>query len=351
MTVRWGVIGAGGHADRRFIPELLKTAKNSELVAVMDINPDALKRVAEKYDVPNAYDNEEDLASNDQVDVVYIATPQNLHHQQVLLAASHGKHVLCEKPLGISLEQVEEMMEACAKAGVKFGSDYNMRMNVYNQKAKELVTTGKLGQVVMGRAQLTCWYPPIPGAWRQDITISHGGSLIDMGTHCIDLLEYIIGTKAVQVTGFQTTLTHDYNIEDTSTILLEFANGAHGIVDNYFNVPDEAAKNFLEIAGTKGTIFASGTVGQDPTGTMTSILMAEEKGYQADQVRDEETGAEKVTYDLEPQWTYGTIGKLFAEAVEQDKEPPVPADVGYHNLKVVLAAYEAVRTGCTVDIE
>jgi predicted dehydrogenase len=351
MTVRWGVIGAGGHADRRFIPELLKTAENSELVAVMDINPDALRRVAEKYGVPNAYDNEDDLASNDQVDVVYIATPQHLHHRQVLLAASHGKHVLCEKPLGISLEQVEEMMEACAEAGVKFGSDYNMRMNVYNQKAKELVATGKLGQVVMGRAQLTCWYPPIPGAWRQDIAISHGGSLIDMGTHCIDLLEYIIGTKAVRVTGFQTTLTHSYDIEDTSTILLEFANGAHGIIDNYFNIPDEAAKNYLEVAGTKGAIFASGTVGQDPTGTMTSILMAEEKGYQANQVRDEGTDVKEVAYDLEPQWTYGTIGKLFAEAVEQDGEPPVPADVGYHNLKVVLAAYEVVRTGCTVNIE
>jgi predicted dehydrogenase len=351
MTVRWGVIGAGGHADRRFIPELLKTADNSKLVAVMDIDPAALSRVQEKYDVPYAYDREEDLVSNNEVDVVYIATPQNLHHAQVLLAAEHGKHILCEKPLGISLQQVEEMMEACEQAGVLFGADYNMRMHAYNLKAKELVSQGKVGRPVMGRAQLTCWYPPIPGAWRQDRAISHGGSLIDMGTHCIDLLEYIMETRAVRVTGFQTSLVHDYDVEDTSTILLEFANGAHGIVDNYFNVPDEAAKNFLEIAGTKGTISAAGTVGQDPTGQMTSILVQEEKGYQANQVRDASEGAQTVSYDLEPQWTYGTLGKLFAEAVDQGKEPPVPAEVGYHNLRVVLAAYKAVRTGRAVDID
>ena len=350
MTVRWGVIGAGGHADRRFIPELLKTAENSKVIAVMDVNADAVARVAKKYGVPYAYDTEEDLLSNDEVDVVYIATPQHLHHRQVLQAAAHGKHVLCEKPLGVSLSDVEEMMSACEKAGVKFGADYNMRMNVYNQKAKELVSSGRLGQIVMGRAQLTCWYPPIPGAWRQDISISHGGSLIDMGTHCIDLLEYIIGSEAVRVTGFQGTITHSYDIEDTSTILLEFANGAHGIIDNYFNVPDETAKNFMEISGTKGMVFASGTVGQDPTGDMTSMLVGEEKGYQANQVRDGDGGVETVKYDLAPQWTYGMIGKLFADAIENDTAPAVSASVGYRNLKVILAAYEAVRTGRVVEI-
>jgi predicted dehydrogenase len=345
MTVKWGVIGAGGHADRRAIPELLKTDANSRLVAVMDINPDALRRVKEKYDVPYAYDSEEALLANPEVDVVYVATPQNVHHRQVLMAAQHGKHVLCEKPLAVSLQQAEEMIEACTKAGVKLGVDYNMRMNVYNQKARELVAHGRLGQIVMGRAQLTCWYPPIPGAWRQDIAISHGGSLIDMGSHCIDMLEYVIGSRVTAVTGFQGTLTHRYNIEDTSTILLQFENGAHGIVDNYFNVPDEAAKNFLEVVGTKGGIFAAGTIGQDPGGTMTSILVPEERGYQATQIRDEVQGAEVTKYELEPQLTYGTLFRLFAEAVVQGKEPPVPAGVGYRNLQVILAAYQAVRTG------
>jgi predicted dehydrogenase len=350
MTVKWGVIGAGGHADRRVLPEMFKAAPNSELVAVMDINPDALQRVVGKYHPRYSYDTEEALLENGEVDAVYIATPQNVHHRQVVMAAQYGKHVLCEKPMAVNLKEAEEMIETCTKAGVKLGLDYNMRFHAYNLKARELVAQGRLGQLVMGRAQLTCWYPPIPGAWRQDIAISHGGSLIDMGSHCIDLLEYILGTQVKAVTGFQGTLTHDYNVEDSSTILLQFENGAHGIVDNYFNIPDEAAKNFLEVYGTRGAIHASGTIGQDPSGNMTSTLVAEERGYAATQQRDAGAQALVEKYELEPQWTYGTIVRLFADAVEQDKEPPVPAEVGYHNLAIILAAYEAVRSGKAVRL-
>jgi predicted dehydrogenase len=350
MAVKWGVIGAGGHADRRFIPEMLKAAPNSELIAVMDVNPDALQRVVGKYQPRFAYDTEDALLANPEVDAVYIATPQNLHCQQVLLAAQRGKHVLCEKPLAVSLQEADKMMDACAKAAVKLGVDYNMRYHAYNLKAKELVGAGKLGTLVMGRGQLTCWYPPIPGAWRQDSRISHGGSLIDMGSHCIDLLEYIMGTQVRAVTGFQSRLVQPYDVEDASTILLEFANGAHGVVDNYFCVPDEAAKNFLEIYGSRGALLASGTIGQDPSGNLSSTLVQRERGYSANQVRDAEAAAETVQYQLEPQWTYGTIARLFAQAIEQGTEPQVGAEVGRHNLAIVLAAYEAVKTGKVVKL-
>ncbi len=350
MTVKWGVIGAGGHADRRFIPEMLKAAPNSELVAVMDVSADALQRVQAKYHPRYAYDREEALLSNPEVDAVYIATPQNVHCRQVIQAAHHGKHVLCEKPLAISLQEADEMMAACAKAGVKLGVDYNMRYHAYNLKAKELVAAGRLGTLVMGRGQLTCWYPPIPGAWRQDSRISHGGSLIDMGSHCIDLLEYVMGTRVRVVTGFQSRLVQPYDVEDTSTILLEFENGAHGVVDNYFNVPDEAARNFLEIYGSRGALLASGTIGQDPSGNLTSVLVQRERGYSANQIRDADTAAETVQYQLEPQWTYGTLARLFAESVEEGTPPPVGAEVGRHNLQIILAAYEAVRTGKVVKL-
>ena len=184
--------------------------------------------------------------------------------------------MLCEKPIAITVEEVDQMEAACAKAGVKFMLAWCMRQNVYNKKMRELVQAGALGKMVMGRAQLTCWYPPIPGAWRQDAAISHGGALLDMGTHCLDLLEWIMDSDIVEVTGFQDLLVHKYptRIEDTSTIVVRFRNGAHGIIDNYFNIPDAAAQNALELFGTKGSIIARGTIGQDPTGQMFSILQA-----------------------------------------------------------------------------
>jgi len=285
--IRWGVIGCGGIAARRTIPEFKQMVANAELVSVMDINPQRAKEVAAQFGVPHACATEAELLAQD-LQAVYIATPPNVHCRQTVQAAQAGKHVLCEKPIAITVDEVDQMEAACAKAGVKFMLAWCMRQNVYHKKARELMQAGALGKMVMGRAQLTCWYPPIPGAWRQDISISHGGALLDMGTHCLDLLEWLMDTTIVEVTGFTDLLVHKYatRIEDTSTILARFRNGAHGIIDNYFNIPDAAAQNALELFGTKGSIIARGTVGQDPTGQMFSILQAQETGYDASQVRD-----------------------------------------------------------------
>ena len=350
MKVKWGVIGAGGIALRRTIPEAVAMSDTMDLVAVMDIDKGRAKSVAEKFGVPYWCTTEDELLERG-IDAVYIATPQNVHCRQVIQAAEAGKHILCEKPIAVSLEEVDRMEAAVKKAGVKFMLGFCMRSNVYNEKARDLVQSGALGKIVMGRAQLTCWYPPIPGAWRQDVSISHGGSLIDMGTHCLDLLEWIMGAKIVEVAGFQDRLVHAYptRIEDTSTIVARFGNGAHGIVDNYFNLPDAAAQNSLELHGTKGSIIGQGTIGQDPTGRMFSILQPQETGYNADQMRDVEVSREE--YHLQGVSLYGQMINAFNECILQDKAPPVTLEDGRHSVKVVDAIYKAVREKRVVPIE
>src|SRR5512138_192090 len=296
--IKWGVIGCGGIAARRTIPEFKKMVANAELVSVMDVEPQRARAVAQQFAVPHHCATEAELLAQD-VQAVYIATPQHLHCRQTVQAARAGKHVLCEKPIAITPAEVDEMEAACTQSGVKFMLAWCMRQNVYNRKIRELAQSGALGRIVMGRAQLTCWYPPIPGAWRQDITLSHGGALIDMGTHCLDLLEWILDSEIVEVTGFQDLLVQKYPtpIEDTSTLVVRFRNGAHGIIDNYFNVPDAAAQNALEIFGTKGSVIARGTIGQDPTGHVRATLQPQETGYSANQVRDAEVSHEE--YKLE----------------------------------------------------
>jgi predicted dehydrogenase len=265
-------------------------------------------------------------------------------------AAQAGKHVLCEKPIAITVDEVDQMEAACAKAGVKFMLAWCMRQNVYNKKMREQVQAGALGKLVMGRAQLTCWYPPIPGAWRQDVAISHGGALLDMGTHCLDLLEWLMDSTIVEVTGFTDLLVHKYatRIEDTSTFLARFRNGAHGIIDNYFNVPDAAAQNALELFGTKGSIIARGTIGQDPTGEMFSILQSQETGYDANQVRD--TEANRQEYKLEPIGIYGQMITLFTDCILQDRQPQESLANGRHSVKVVNAIYQAARERRVVEV-
>jgi predicted dehydrogenase len=202
----------------------------------------------------------------------------------------------------------------------------------------------------MGRAQLTCWYPPIPGAWRQDAAISHGGALLDMGTHCLDLLEWIMDSPIMAVTGFTDLLVHQYAtpIEDTSTILVRFRNGAHGIIDNYFNVPDAAAQNALELFGTRGSIIARGTIGQDPTGHMFSILQPQETGYDASQVRDAPPNRQE--YRLQGIGIYGQMITLFTDCILQNRQPSASLADGRHSVQLVNAIYQAARERRVVEV-
>jgi predicted dehydrogenase len=350
-TIKWGVIGCGGIAARRTIPEWLKAdLAVARLISVMDPSAERAEEIAQRHGVSHWSSSVEELLAQD-LDAVYIATPPYLHCAHVLQSAEAGKHILCEKPIAATLAEVEQMEIACQRAGVKFMLGFCMRNNVYNKKAKELVHRGAIGQIIMGRAQLTCWYPPIPGAWRQDIQLGCGGSLIDMGTHCLDLLEWIMDSRINEVCGFQSQLTHAYAtpIEDASTIVLHFENGAHGIVDNYFNLPDAAAQNTLEMHGTKGSILGQGTIGQDPTGRLVSICQQEETGYSADQVRTE--SARKKQYRLKGLGIYGQMIEVFSRCILEDKEPPISLADGRHSVKVVNAIYEATRERRTVTIE
>lgn len=340
--IKWGVIGCGGIAARRTIPEFKKMVSNAELVSVMDVSAERARAVAQQFGIPHWCATEKELLTQ-PLDAVYIATPLNVHARQVVQAAKAGKHVLCEKPVAVSIREVDRMEAACREAGVKFMLGFCMRNNVYHKKARELVRSGALGKIVMGRAELTCWYPPIPGAWRQDMAVSHGGALIDMGAHCLDILEWIMGARIVEVTGFQDQRVHAYAtpIEDTSTILARFDNGAHGIIDNYFNIPDAAAQNSLEIYGTKGAIIGQGTVGQDPTGKMFSVLQSDATGYNANQVRNMET--QRQEYRLEGIGLYGQMIDVFSRCIAENSEPPVTLADGRHSVGVVLAIYESVR--------
>ncbi len=347
--IRWGVIGCGGIAARRTIPEFKNMVSNAEIISVMDISKERAEDVARKFEVSHYCTTEKELLARD-IDAVYIATPQNKHAAQAIQAAESGKHILCEKPIAITVEEVDRIEEACRKNRVKFMLGFCMRHNVYHRQARELVQSGQLGTMVMGRAELTCWYPPIEGAWRQDAAVSHGGALIDMGTHCLDTLEWILGSPIVEVAGFQDRLVHKYrtDIEDTSTIVVRFANRAHGIIDNYFNLPDAAAQNSLELHGTKGSLIGQGTIGQDPTGKLFSILQPEATGYSANQVRNVEVKRQE--YHLEGIGLYGQMITAFSDCIRNDTEPAITLEDGRHSVKVVNAIYRAVREKRVVEV-
>jgi len=346
--IRWGVIGIGGIAQRRTVPEIIEASKKAELVAVMDVVDEIAQRCAKKFGVKYWYTNVEELISNPEIDAVYIATPNYLHHDQTILAARAGKHVFCEKPLARTIQECEEIIDECRRNGVKLGVGFMMRFHGLHRRIKELVEGGMIGRPVLARAQLTCWYPRIEGAWRQIRELSGGGSLIDMGSHCIDLLETLLSTKVEEVSAFQDTLVQDYEVEDTSVVLLRFKNGAIGIVDNCFNIPDKASQNRLEIYGSKGSILAEGSIGQEPAGRGFLYYYPQET-YESEQKRLlEEIGAQEIKY--EPVKMYAAEIDHFSECILEDREPEISGEAGLWNMKVITACYESAKKKKVVEV-
>lgn len=343
--VRLGVVGAGGIARRRTIGEVQRFAQHAEVVALMDVDRAVLEATAREFGISRMFLSLEDLLRED-IEAVYVASPVYAHREQVLQALRAGKHVLCEKPLALTWQEAWEMVELAEKAGLCLGVGYMMRYSVYHRKIKELIEEGALGRLVAGRAQLTCWYPPIPSAWRQVKKLGGGGALMDMGGHCLDLLEWFLG-RATAVFGLFDNVVHDYEVEDTATVVLKFENGAQGMVDNYFNVPDKAARNVLEIYGTKGAIFAENTIGQNGGGRL-FFCLEEPGGYDAAQRRDEAPYREIV---LAPAPLYAQEVDAFSLWIREGKKPETSSEIGLRNLQVIEAAYRSAQEGKMIRLD
>lgn len=337
--IKWGVIGCGGIADRRTIPGMMK-AGNAVLTAVMDRNVALAKTVGEKYNVASVCDGVEELLKQD-IDAVYIATPVFCHKEQAVAAIRAGKHVLMEKPVGLTVEEAKELRDIAVEEGVKLGVALMMRFHTHHQEVKNLITEGKLGDIVSIRTQFSCWYPEIEGSWRQKKALGGGGALIDLGVHCIDLLQYITGLKACGVMALCDTQTFEYEVDDSVSLVMKMDNGAHAYVDANFNIPDDAAQSRLEIYGTKGSIIADGTLGQEEVGS-TKVSLAEEAGYDAMQNRGkvnsyflEEASGNMYTKEIE----------AFSAAIQENAEPPVNIEAGILVQEIVEAAYKSSETG------
>ena len=240
--------------------------------------------------------------------------------------------------MALTSEESKEIAAFCKEQGVKLGVGLMMRFHSYHQEMKKLVAAGKLGDIVSMRGQLTCWYPDIPGNWRQNKALSGGGALMDMGIHCIDLLQYITGLRAKAVTGFAGTQTFQYNADDSAAIVMKMENGALAMVDANFNIPDAAAKCKLEIYGTKGSIMAEGTISQVEGGEVSVLISDDSLGYDAAQNREELVPV-KLNVELGNMYTKEV--ESFGLAILNDTEPEITAEDAINVQMIVEQAYKA----------
>lgn len=342
--IKWGVIGSGGIARRRTIPEGIALAEHAKLDSVYDTNSEVNKAVAKEFQAIASQSIEELIHSD--IDSVYVASPANMHLDHVIACARGQKHVLCEKPLGLTVKEAEKMIKVCKDEGVFLGTGLMMRFHSQHQAALKLIQDGRLGKPVYARAQLSCWYPPIDNAWRQNPVTSGGGSLMDMGSHCIDLLEMFFG-KIKTVSCFINNRVHAYKSEDSAIVSLLFENGALATIDTFFCIPDNSSKNVLELYGSKGSILAKGTIGQGASGEMIAFFEEDTSGYNAKQARN---AAEGQIINPKPLNTYLAEIEDFSCAILDKREPKNNSRLGLQSQIILAACYESSKTGKAVNI-
>lgn len=216
QQIRWGIIGCGNVTEVKSGPGFQK-AEGASLVAVMRRNAEKAADYARRHGVDTWYDDALKLIEDPQVDAIYIATHPDSHHYYTLLAASKGKPVYCEKPLGVSSAQSKEMVEYCKQHSIPFFSAYYRRALPKYRMIKEIIDSGKLGEIRAVHVELLQSIKPEDtvdkGRWRVQPEKSGGGLLLDVGSHSLDLIDFYFG-PIVEATGEGRNQSQTYGADD-----------------------------------------------------------------------------------------------------------------------------------------
>ena len=252
QTIRWGIIGCGNVTEVKSGPGFQK-ATGSELTAVMRRDASLAEDYARRHGVPRWYSDAQQLVDDPNVDAVYIATPPKFHNAYTLMAAKAGKPVYVEKPMAMNPAECEQMIEACSAAGVPLFVAYYRRALPRFLKVKELIENGEIGTVRFVSTTLTR-KPLQAEIWRVQPEISGGGLFVDLASHTLDLIDYLLGPIA-DVQGFADNQGSPYAAEDMVSCSFRFESGVHGSGSWCFTSFENS--DLIEIHGSGGKIICS----------------------------------------------------------------------------------------------
>lgn len=226
-VLKIGIIGAGDAARAAHVPSYAANPK-VELVAVADPNLAAAQSLADQYSIPNVFPDYRNLLADNSISTVDICAPHHLHYPIAIDALNAGKHVICEKPIALNLEQADAMIAAAHHAGLKLLITLNQRFLPIHTKVKEFLDTGRLGKVFLANAYITGNVMPEmnnENHWKGSWNESGGGALFDTGTHIIDLMLYWFGKpSAVSAVLKKLVCSAESKADDNASVTLEFDN-------------------------------------------------------------------------------------------------------------------------------
>lgn len=254
-SIRWGMIGCGAVTEVKSGPGLYKASRSS-LLAVTSIDPAMTRSYAERHKVPRIYDTADDLLADPDIDAVYVATPPASHKPLALRAARAGKHVYVEKPMALKFAECQEIIDACAAAGVRLFVAYYRRAMPRFLQVRRWIDDGVIGPVRSVRA--VQHLPPAPEdlspatlPWRLRPEVAGGGKFLDMAIHTFDILDFLFG-PIEEAHGIASNQGGLYEVEDTVNAVWRHAGGVQGY-GSWCYVAGETLDR-VDIVGAKGTI-------------------------------------------------------------------------------------------------
>ncbi len=329
----YAVVGLGGYAQR--IMEQLAGCEHSRLVALVSGTPAKLDRFGAQYGIPAthrySYETFDRIRDNPDIDAVYVILPNSMHAEYTIRAARAGKHVMCEKPMAISVAECEAMIAACRKAGRKLMIGYRSRFEPYNRLAIELARGGFVGRTRIVTSEHG--FNAQPNQWRLDRRLSGGGSLMDIGIYSLNAVRYLTGEEPVEVSAIEATDRSDprfRTVEDRISFVLRFPSGAQATCVSSYG----SHHNAYRVVGTDGWIDMEPATAYD--------------GHVMHIHKDGDTVPRVLPKPAKSQWQ-GQLDHL-AECARSGREPIVAGEEGLADLRVIEAIYRSAREGRTIRL-
>ncbi|MEH7385958.1 Gfo/Idh/MocA family oxidoreductase [Bacillus sp. JJ1521] len=314
--VRWGILGAAWIAKERLIPAI-KGANNSRLLAIASRSEEKAREFAKTYSIPRTYKSYEELLKDPDIDAVYIPLPNHLHKIWTIRAAEAGKHVLCEKPAALTIEEIEEMVFTCRKNKVVFMEAFAFRHHPEWYRLRKLIDSGQIGDVQNVQVRFS-----ISVDNKDDIRLNPslgGGVLYDIGSYCVNGIRYIMGNEPLEVQAFA---NYDVNEVDLSVIAsMRFPKGR---LAQFACTFQSDYNQSLEISGTEGIIKINFP-------------------FRHPQITIQKNGKEETEVYKNPVNSYISQVEHISHCILAGKSPSFSPEESIANLKVIQSIYDCIK--------
>jgi len=335
--MRFGIVGAGVIAE--YHREAILRTQGAELVGVYDKFPEAARRFADKHGLV-VFPSIAELVGKGGAEVATIGTPSGWHLEPATEAMEAGAHVLCEKPLEVTVERIDRMIDAAERTNRKLGGILQMRTFSGSRKAKELLDSGALGKILIADAYIKYYRTQEyydSDAWRGTYALDGGGATMNQGIHWVDLIQWLMG-DAQAVYASCATLGHNIEVEDINHAVVKWPGGGQGVLEAT-TCAKPGFPTRIEIHGENGSLILEDA-------RITKLVMGEKE------IPQEESTAAGGHADPKVFSVEGHILHVqdMIEAVRENRDPLVPGAEARKSVKLITSMYESSRGGKWISL-